>query len=225
MKLLLVEDEKDLSNALTKILELKGYEVEQIFDGEDALKSINSKFYDAVILDIMLPRLNGIEILKDVRSKNNNVPILILSAKSEVDDKVNGLNCGADDYLTKPFASKELLARIQNILSHKKINAGEEFKGLELNNDTLKLSYNNKETNLNRKEYEIMHQLMSSQGEIVKKEELMLKVWGFDDYYTSQVAWVNISSIRKKLKEIECPITIKMKRNIGYYLGDETSND
>ena len=225
MKLLLVEDEKDLSNALTKILELKGYEVEQIFDGEDALKSINSKFYDAVILDIMLPRLNGIEILKDVRSKNNNVPILILSAKSEVDDKVNGLNCGADDYLAKPFASKELLARIQNILSHKKINAGEEFKGLELNNDTLKLSYNNKEINLNRKEYEIMHQLMSSQGEIVKKEELMLKVWGFDDYYTSQVAWVNISSIRKKLKEIECPITIKMKRNIGYYLGDETSND
>lgn len=225
MKLLLVEDEKDLSNALTKILELKGYEVEQIFDGEDALKSINSKFYDAVILDVMLPRLNGIEILKDVRSKNNNVPILILSAKSEVDDKVLGLNCGADDYLTKPFASKELLARIQNILSHKKINAGEEFKGLELNNDTLKLSYNKKEINLNRKEYEIMHQLMSNQGEIVKKEELMLKVWGFDDYYTSQVAWVNISSIRKKLKEIDCPITIKMKRNIGYYLGDEASND
>ena len=225
MKLLLVEDEKDLSNALAKILALNNYEVEQSFDGEDALEKINTKFYDAVILDLMIPLKSGIEVLTEVRANRNTVPVLILSAKSEVDDKINGLNAGADDYLTKPFSSKELLARIKNILSHKKIDTGEHFNGLTLNNDTLKLEYDHKEVSLNRKEYEIMHQLMAQQGEIVKKDELMLKVWGFDDYYTSQVAWVNISSIRKKLKEINCPITVKMKRNIGYYLGEDSVND
>ena len=225
MKLLLVEDERDLSNALSAILKMNGYEVEQAFDGEEALKAIKTKVFDAVILDIMLPKINGLEVLKEVRAEKNFVPIICLSAKSEIDDKVAGLNGGADDYLTKPFSSKELLARIKNILSHKKIDTGEEFKGLTLDNDNLRLGYNGKETNLNRKEYDIMHQLMVSQGEIVKKDELMLKVWGFDDYYTSQVAWVNISSIRKKLKEIESPITIKMKRNVGYYLGEEIEND
>lgn len=225
MKLLLVEDERDLSNALSAILKMNGYEVEQVFDGEEGLKSINSKLYDAVILDLMLPKLGGMDVLKSVRESKNNVLIIILSAKGEIDDKVNGLNSGADDYLAKPFSSKELLARIKNILSHKKIDSGEEFKGLVLDNDNLKLIYDKREINLNRKEYDIMRQLMVSQGEIVKKDELMLKVWGFDDYYTSQVAWVNISSIRKKLKEINCPITIKMKRNVGYYLGEDLEND
>ena len=225
MKLLLVEDERDLSNALSAILKMNGYEVEQVFDGEEGLKSINTKLYDAIILDLMLPKLGGMDVLKSVRENKNNVPIIILSAKGEIDDKVNGLNSGADDYLAKPFSSKELLARIKNVLAHKKIDSGEEFKGLLLDNDNLKLIYDKKEVNLNRKEYDIMRQLMVSQGEIVKKDELMLKVWGFDDYYTSQVAWVNISSIRKKLKEIKCPITIKMKRNVGYYLGEDSGND
>lgn len=225
MKLLLVEDERDLSNALSAILKMNGYEVEQVFDGEEGLKSINTKLYDAIILDLMLPKLGGMDVLKSVRENKNNVPIIILSAKGEIDDKVNGLNSGADDYLAKPFSSKELLARIKNVLAHKKIDSGEEFKGLLLDNDNLKLIYDKKEVNLNRKEYDIMRQLMVSQGEIVKKDELMLKVWGFDDYYTSQVAWVNISSIRKKLKEIKCPITIKMKRNVGYYLGEDLGND
>ncbi len=225
MKLLLVEDERDLSNALSAILKMNGYEVEQVFDGEEGLKSINTKLYDAIILDLMLPKLGGMDVLKSVRENKNNVPIIILSAKGEIDDKVNGLNSGADDYLAKPFSSKELLARIKNVLAHKKIDSGEEFKGLLLDNDNLKLIYDKKEVNLNRKEHDIMRQLMVSQGEIVKKDELMLKVWGFDDYYTSQVAWVNISSIRKKLKEIKCPITIKMKRNVGYYLGEDLGND
>lgn len=219
MKVLVVEDERDISNALIKLLKMNNYSCDAAYDGEEALDYLAYDEYDAVILDIMMPKKNGIEVLKEIRSNNNNVPVLMLTAKSELDDKVKGLDSGADDYLTKPFSFKELLARIRAITRRKTANIKTlSFLDVILDNKTFELKSGEKAIRLGSKEYQIMELLITSPNNVITSESLIEKVWGFDSDAEVNVVWVHISTLRKKIHEISDKVTITVVRGIGYKL-------
>ncbi len=219
MKVLVVEDERDISNALVKLLKMNNYSCDAAYDGEEALDYLAYDEYDAVILDIMMPKKNGIEVLKEIRSNNNNVPVLMLTAKSELDDKVKGLDSGADDYLTKPFSFKELLARIRAITRRKTANIKTlSFLDVILDNKTFELKSGEKAIRLGSKEYQIMELLITSPNNVITSESLIEKVWGFDSDAEVNVVWVHISTLRKKIHEISDKVTITVVRGIGYKL-------
>ena len=219
MKVLVVEDERDISNALIKLLKMNNYSCDAAYDGEEALDYLAYDEYDAVILDIMMPKKNGIEVLKEIRSNNNNVPVLMLTAKSELDDKVKGLDSGADDYLTKPFSFKELLARIRAITRRKTANIKTlSFLDIILDNKTFELKSGEKAIRLGSKEYQIMELLITSPNNVITSESLIEKVWGFDSDAEVNVVWVHISTLRKKIHEISDKVTITVVRGIGYKL-------
>ena len=219
MKGLVVEDERDISNALIKLLKMNNYSCDAAYDGEEALDYLAYDEYDAVILDIMMPKKNGIEVLKEIRSNNNNVPVLMLTAKSELDDKVKGLDSGADDYLTKPFSFKELLARIRAITRRKTANIKTlSFLDVILDNKTFELKSGEKAIRLGSKEYQIMELLITSPNNVITSESLIEKVWGFDSDAEVNVVWVHISTLRKKIHEISDKVTITVVRGIGYKL-------
>lgn len=219
MKVLVVEDERDISNALVKLLKMNNYSCDAAYDGEEALDYLAYDEYDAVILDIMMPKKNGIEVLKEIRSNNNNVPVLMLTAKSELDDKVKGLDSGADDYLTKPFSFKELLARIRAITRRKTANIKTlSFLDVILDNKTFELKSGEKAIRLGSKEYQIMEILITSPNNVITSESLIEKVWGFDSDAEVNVVWVHISTLRKKIHEISDKVTITVVRGIGYKL-------
>lgn len=219
MKVLVVEDERDISNALVKLLKMNNYSCDAAYDGEEALDYLAYDEYDAVILDIMMPKKNGIEVLKEIRSNNNNVPVLMLTAKSELDDKVKGLDSGADDYLTKPFSFKELLARIRAITRRKTANIKTlSFLDVVLDNKTFELKSGEKAIRLGSKEYQIMELLITSPNNVITSESLIEKVWGFDSDAEVNVVWVHISTLRKKIHEISDKVTITVVRGIGYKL-------
>lgn len=218
MRLLLAEDEEDLSKALVAVLKYNNYSVDAVYDGEEALSYIEAGNYDGVILDIMMPKLDGISLLKKVRANGNSIPILLLTAKAEIDDKVEGLDSGADDYLTKPFSMKELLARIR-VMTRRQSETTDSilrYGNISLNRATYILSCGEKEIRLSNKEYQMLEMLLANPGQVISTEQFMEKIWGFDSDTELNVVWVNISYIRKKLASIGASVLIKAIRGLGY---------
>ena len=220
MRLLLAEDEKALSKALTAILERNNYAVDAVYDGQAALEYLEADNYDGVILDIMMPKVDGITVLKEIRKKGNLIPVLLLTAKSEVDDKVEGLDAGANDYLAKPFHSKELLARIRAMT---RIRTGQSSSTLQLGNvvlnrATFELSTPKGSFRFANKEFQMMELLMSNPDTLISSERFMEKIWGYDSEAEINVVWVYISYLRKKLAALHANIQIKVTRSLGYSL-------
>ena len=216
MRLLLAEDEKELANALEAVFKHNHYSLDVVYNGADAYDWASSQEYDGIILDIMMPKMSGLEVLEALRKDGSTVPILLLTAKGEVDDKVLGLDLGADDYLAKPFAMKELLARVRAMTRRKtKLESNVlEFEGLTLNRESFELAYNENKIRLGSKEYQMMELLMQN----LSAEQFMQKIWGFDTDAEIGVVWVYLSYLRKKLQGLQAPIEIKAVRGIGYKL-------
>lgn len=218
MKILLAEDERDLSNAITTILKVSGYDVDQAFDGEEAIDYIDFTEYDLLILDIMMPKKNGIEVLKELRDDKNSTPTLLLTAKDTTDDIVNGLDQGADDYMTKPFETKELLARINALLRRPKEIAGDvmTFGDLNLDRSNYILKSKKGDIELNNKEFQLIEYLFLNHKQVLSSEKIMERIWGLDSESEINVVWVNISSLRKKIEAIGSKAQIKSIRGVGY---------
>lgn len=222
MKLALIEDEVRMAEALAEILRLEKYEVDCFSDGLDGLEAITDNIYDLIILDVMLPGLNGYEIAKRTREKGIRTPILMLTAKAELDDKVTGLDCGADDYLTKPFMAKELLARLRALTRRN----GNSLDGLltfgdislDSGSSTLSCTKNGQKVRLSEKELKILEYLISNSGQILTREQFALKIWGFDSDAEYNNVEVYMSFTRKKLSFIGAKTEIKAVRGIGYEL-------
>ena len=223
MRLLLAEDELALSRAITAILKKNNYEVDAVYDGEAALDWLAANNYDGAILDIMMPKLDGIGVLRRVRAGGNSLPILILTAKSEVDDKVIGLDSGANDYLTKPFAAKELLARIRAMTRAQSAQNSSEMRmgNIRLNRATFELSSPTGSFRLANKEFQMMELLLNNPRHLISTEQFMERIWGQDSDAEINVVWVYVSYLRKKLAALGADIQIKATRNAGYSLEEK----
>lgn len=220
MRLLLAEDEKSLSRALTRILESSHYSVDAAYNGEEALDFLDVSSYDAVILDLMMPKVDGLTVLRTLRERNDLTPVLILTARSEVDDKVLGLDSGANDYLTKPFEPKELLARIRAIT---RVQTKNPSSVLQLGNVTLdrtnyELACGENSIRLANKEFQLMELLMSNPGQVLSTEQIFERIWGLDSDAETSIIWVYISYLRRKFKTLGSNVLIKATRNVGYSL-------
>lgn len=220
MRLLFAEDEKSLSKAVGTILEKNNYSVDAVYDGEEALAYLSSGNYDGVILDIMMPKMDGITVLKNMRERGDRTPVLLLTAKSEVDDKVLGLDSGANDYLTKPFAAKELLARIRAMTRSQSVHTASQLHvgNITLDSATFTLYSQSGSFRLANKEYQMMELLMRNPGHILSAEQFMDRIWGYDSDTEINVVWVYISYLRKKLEALQADIQIKATRSVGYSL-------
>lgn len=228
MKVLFAEDERALSHALTTILERNSYEVEAVYDGATALDCLLGNEYDVAVLDIMMPSMNGIEVLKFARAQGVRVPVIMLTAKGTVEDKVEGLDAGANDYLVKPFSAKELMARLRALT--RPINAFDatplSVGNASLNRTTCTLSGPQGEAHLPNREYQLMELFMEHPGEIISMARLLDCVWGSDAPDDANAAWVYISYLRKKLGQVGVNVRIKTSRNQGYSLVcDEDASD
>lgn len=226
MRLLLAEDEEELSNALTAILKHNNYSVDAVYNGNDALDYILMGNYDAVILDVMMPGMDGISVLKKVRSEKNQVPIIMLTAKSEIEDRVNGLDAGANDYLTKPFASKELLARIRAMTRNNIEQIADNilrFEDITLNRSTFVLEGPDSSVRLAAKEYQMLEMLMMNPGQVISADQFMEKIWGYESDAEQNVVWVYLSNLRKRMNTVHGHVQIKAARGLGYAL--EVAND
>lgn len=220
MRLLLAEDEQALSKALTTILQRNNYSVDVAYDGQEALEYLEEDNYDGIILDIMMPKIDGITVLKEIRKKGILIPVLLLTAKSEVDDKVLGLDAGANDYLTKPFNSRELLARIRAMTRTQTVQATSKLQigNVTLDRATYELSTPTGSYRLANKEFQMMEMLMMNPKNLISSERFMEKIWGYDSEAEINVVWVYISYLRKKLAALHANIQIKAMRNAGYTL-------
>lgn len=219
MRILLAEDERSLSRVLVAIFQKNNYSVDAVYDGEDALAYLQSGSYDVAVLDIMMPKMDGITVLKKVRSTGSQLPILMLTAKSDVDDKVLGLDSGANDYLAKPFDTKELLARIRSITRNQATADNKLRMGnISLDRATFELSSPAGSFRLANKEFQMIEFLMSNPHHIISAERFMEKIWGCDSDAEINVVWVYISYLRKKLSALHADIQIKASRNAGYSL-------
>ncbi|MGL5346765.1 MAG: response regulator transcription factor [Peptostreptococcaceae bacterium] len=224
MKLLLVEDEIQLSEALSQILIKNNYTVDTVFDGEDGLDYGLTDIYDAIILDIMLPKMNGLDILKNLRKNGISTPIILLTARGSVEDRILGLDYGADDYLPKPFSSEELLARLRAVTRRKGpvINNNIlEFGDIKLNISTYNLEVDGSSLTLTSKEFDILKYFMERPTTIVTKDDLITKLWGFDSDVEHNNIEVYISFLRKKLSYIESKVQITTLRRVGYKLEEQ----
>ena len=220
MKLLIVEDEVALAEALSEILKRNKYAVDAVYDGEDGLEYGLTGIYDCIILDIMLPKMSGIEVLKTLRKRHISTPILLLTAKSDTEDKIKGLDSGADDYLTKPFVTGELLARVRSLTRRKGEVVTDEFTfgDIALNKSTFSLSREGQFVKLSLKEYQIMELLIANPKQLIPKERFIEKIWGYESDVEYNNIEVYISFLRKKLSSISAPVQIKTARGIGYSL-------
>ena len=220
MRLLLAEDEKDLSKALCTILKHNNYSVDAVYDGQDALDYGLCENYDGIILDIMMPKMNGIEVLRELRKQGVSTPIIMLTAKAELDDVILGLDAGADDYLTKPFQMGELLARVRAITRRKAEFSPNllTFSNLSLNRESFELSAGDNAIRLGNKEFQMMELLMSNPGRLISTEQFMERIWGYETEAEINVVWVYISYLRKKLTTLGAAATIKAVRGVGYTL-------
>lgn len=220
MRLLLAEDEKALSKALVTILERNNYSVDAVDDGQAALDYLEADNYDGVILDIMMPKVDGITVLKTIRSSGNRIPVLMLTAKAEVDDKVLGLDAGANDYLTKPFHTQELLARIRAMTRAQTTQTDSRLQmgNVTLDCATFELSTPAGSFRLANKEFQVFELLMRNPHSLIASERLLEKIWGYDSEAEINVVWVYISYLRKKLSALHASIQIKATRNAGYSL-------
>lgn len=222
MRILLVEDEKRMAQALCEILRLEKYDVDHYADGLDGLEAIEDEIYDIIILDVMLPGMNGYEIARKARQSGVRTPILMLTAKAELDDKVTGLDSGADDYLTKPFMTKELLARLR-ALGRRNIGTPDgtlSFGDISLDTTTLTLSCvtNGQSVRLSEKEFHILEYLIANGGRILTREQLAVKIWGYESDAEYNNVEVYMSFTRKKLAFVETKAEIKAVRGVGYEL-------
>lgn len=223
MRILVVEDERRLAEAIVQLLKKNNYTADSVYNGEDGLDYAMSGIYDVIILDLMLPKLDGISLVKELRRRQNAVPVIMLTAKNDISDKVRGLDSGADDYLGKPFDTEELLARIRALGRRKgEINQNHalSFKDIELSKSRLMLSCLNsgEEIKLTLKEAELLEYLINNKNSVLSKEQIIEKVWGFDSDAEANHVEVYISFIRKKLKCIGSCVTISTVRGIGYSL-------
>lgn len=225
MRLLLAEDERELSSALAAILRHSNYSVDAVYDGADALDYGLNGGYDGIILDIMMPKRDGLSVLRELRAQGVGTPVLLLTAKSQVEDRIQGLDTGADDYLVKPFAMGELLARIRAMTRRK----GEfspntlTYGGLTLDRESFELCCGSKTCRLGNREFQIMELLLSSPRRLFSTEFLLEKIWGWDGEAEVNVVWVYISNLRKKLASLDSPVEIRAARGLGYTL--EVRND
>ena len=218
MRLLLAEDEKSLSHALLTILEKSHYSVDAVYDGQEALEYLESEAYDGLILDIMMPKVDGITVLKTIRKQGNKIPVLILSAKSEIEDKVDGLDAGANDYLAKPFDARELLARIRVItrVNTESNDSLIRFGHVTLNRKTYVLKGEKAEFKLANKEFQMMELLMANPHQVLSTDRIFEKIWGYESDTEINIVWVYIAYLRKKLVKMHAYIEIKAHRNVGY---------
>ncbi len=221
MRILFAEDERSLSRAVTALLEKNNYSVDPVYDGEEALAYLDAENYDAVILDIMMPKVDGLEVLRRLRRQGNGIPVLLLTAKSEVEDKVSGLDTGANDYLTKPFSTAELLARIRAMTRSQaggQVSSRLTMGNITLDQATFELSSPHGSFRLANKEFQMMELLMRNPRQLIPTERFLERIWGYDTEVELNVVWVYISYLRKKLAALKADIQIKATRNAGYSL-------
>lgn len=220
MRLLLAEDERELSNALLAILKHNRYSVDAVYDGADALDYGLSENYDGIILDIMMPKLDGIQVVQRLRQEGISTPVLMLTAKSQVEDRILGLDSGADDYLAKPFSMGELLARIRAMTRRRSEFSPDilNYAGIRLNKATFQLTGPKTSFRLGNKEFQMLEMLMSTPGRLISTEQFMERIWGYDSNTEISVVWVYISYLRKKLAALGAPVQIRAVRGVGYQL-------
>lgn len=219
MRILFAEDEVALAKAVARILEKNNYSTDVVHNGMDALSYLESGCYDIAILDIMMPKMDGIQVLQELRSRGNWIPVILLTAKSEIDDKVLGLDSGANDYVTKPFDTKELLARIRVLTrGQQPVDSNLHFGNISLDRSTFMLSSPSDSFRLTNKEFQMMEMLMSNPNHLISPERFMEKIWGYDTNAEINVIWVYISYLRKKLNALHANIQIRSLRNAGYTL-------
>ena len=223
MKILIAEDDPKLLKSLVHIFELNNYTVDGVDNGNDAFDFALSAEYDGLVLDIMMPGMDGVSVIKELRKKGIKTPTLFLSARSEIEQRVEGLDAGADDYLPKPFATTELLARVRAMLRRKDNFTPEvlSFSSLSLNCSTFELINDGKCAPLSGKEFQVMEMLMQNPGIIISAERLITHIWGWDTNVDTSVLWVHISNIRKKLEFLDTGVGIKFIRGGGYILEDK----
>lgn len=220
MRILLAEDERSLSRAVTALLERNHYAVDAVYDGAEALDYLEGGNYDALTLDIMMPKMDGMEVLRRLRQEGNSIPVLMLTAKGEVEDKVLGLDSGANDYLTKPFASQELLARIRAMTREQTAQTTSQLHvgNVTLDRATFELSTPSGSLRLANKEFQMLELLMCNPRNLISTERFLEKIWGYDNEAEINVVWVYISYLRKKLAALHSNVQIKARRNVGYSL-------
>ena len=220
MRILIAEDDRRLLKSLIHIFELNNYAVDGVDNGIDALDYASSGEYDGLVFDIMMPGMDGITLLKRLRASGITTPALFLTARTEIDQRIEGLDAGADDYLPKPFSTGELLARVRAMLRRKDNFTPDMlgFEGLFLNRSTYELLCDGRSQTLSGKEFQVMEMLMQNAGAIVTAEQLITHIWGWNTNVDTSVVWVHISNIRKKLDALGAPISIKFVRNAGYAL-------
>lgn len=221
MRILFAEDERSLSRAVTTLLEKNNYSVDPVFDGAQALQYLAAGHYDAVILDIMMPQVDGLAVLRTLRRQGNAVPVLLLTAKSEVEDKVAGLDMGANDYLTKPFSTAELLARIRAMTRSRagcQMTSRLTLGNITLDQATFELSSPSGSFRLANKEYQMMELLLRNPRQLIPTERFLERIWGYDTEVEPNVVWVYISYLRKKLAALKADVRITVARNAGYRL-------
>ena len=221
MRILLAEDERSLSRAVVALLEKNNYSADAVYDGQEALEYLEAGNFDALILDLMMPKMDGLTVLRTLREQGNPIPVLILTAKSEVDDKVLGLDTGANDYLTKPFSTQELMARIRAMTRSQtggQVTSRLTFGNITLDQATFELSSPAGSFRLANKEFQMMEMLMRNPRQIIPTERFLERIWGYDSEVELSVVWVYISYLRKKLSALRSNIQIKVTRNAGYSL-------
>ena len=220
MRLLYAEDERSLARAVSTILVKNNYSVDVVYDGRSALDYLATENYDGAILDVMMPKLDGFEVLRRMRARGDRTPVLLLTAKAEIDDRVAGLDSGANDYLTKPFDMKELLARIRAMTRVLSVQPDKtiRFGAVTLDCAGYELSGPDGSCKLAGKEFQMMEMLMRDPRKLVSTEAFMDRIWGYDSEAELNIVWVYISTLRKKLKGIDADIEIKAQRGLGYYL-------
>ncbi len=226
MRILLAEDEQPLAKAIVKILEKNKYSADAVYDGEEALSYIQNGNYDLAILDIMMPKADGLTVLRKVRESGNNIPIIMLTAKSEIEDRVLGLDSGANDYLPKPFDTRELLARIRAVTRGSSETDGKLRLGnISLDRKTFELASPSGNFRLTNKEFQLLEYFMANPKRVLSTEQIMEKVWGYDSESEINVVWAYISYLRKKLTALGANVQIKASRNAGYFLEENENND
>lgn len=224
MRVLIIEDEKSLSMAVKELLVCEGFLVDTAFNGVDGLDNALSGIYDVIILDITLPKMNGFEVLQEIRKNQVSSAVLLLTAKSETEDKVNGFKYGTDDYLTKPFATEELIARVWALTRRSKreyINESLRFADIELDRTNHYLKKDGDMIKLSLKEYHLMEILMLNKDSVVNREYCITKIWGYDSDIEYNSTDVYISFLRKKLDALNSKVVIKSVRGVGYSLGEK----
>lgn len=220
MKLLFAEDDRDLCLAVRTMLERAGYSVDVVYNGADAVDYALGGDYDGLILDWMMPKKDGVEVLRTLRARGMETPCLLLTARDGVDDRVEGLDAGADDYLPKPFHAKELLARVRAMLRRRSAFHPDllRFSNFELDRSTMELRCGEKSARLTNKAFQLMEMLMENPRAVLSVQQIMEHVWGWESESEVNVVWVNVSTLRKKLEEIGATAEIRAARGMGYSL-------